>query len=126
MSDTTVRIEGLTRLRRTLKAAGVDMADMKKANAEAARIVAAAGRAGAPRRSGRLAGTVRGNRAVGRAVVMAGGARVPYGGPIHWGWPARHIAPNPWLSRAAQDTESTWLPAYLDELDRIVASVKGA
>lgn len=125
MTD-AVRVVGLPRLRKTMRQAGVDMADMKAANAKAAATIAAASRARAPSRTGRLAGSVRGNKAVGRAVVMAGGARLPYGGPIHWGWPARGIGAQPFISDAARATEPSWLPAYLDDLNQILGQVKGA
>lgn len=122
----SVRIEGLANLTRTLKKAGEDLTDLKTANARAAAIVVAAAEALAPRRSGRLAGTIRAAKAVGRARVMGGRASVPYGPPIHWGWPARHITANPFISLAAQQTESQWLPAYLDDIEKLLGEVTGA
>ena len=79
-----------------------------------------------PRRTGKLLGTVRGNRAVGRARVSAGGAATPYAGPIHWGWEAHNIAPNPWISEAAQDTEPVWLGMYEKDVQQLLDDVKGA
>lgn len=118
-----VRVEGLRELRRGLRQLGEDTADLKEANAAAAAIVASAAAARAPRRTGRLAATVKGNRAVGRATVRGGGARVPYAGPVHWGWPARHIDGQPFVVDAAQATEPVWLPAYQQALDRAVDRV---
>lgn len=120
-----VRVDGLGRLRSALRGMGDDLADLKAAHAAAAGIVAAAAAARAPRRSGRLAGSVRGNRAVSRAQVRGGGARVPYAGPIHWGWPARGIAGRPFISEAAQATEPVWLPAYEAAVSRAVDKVAG-
>lgn len=120
-----VKVDGLPRLRAALRAAGHDVADLKDANAAAAALVASTAASRAPRRSGRLASTVRGNRAVGRATVLAGGAAVPYAGPIHWGWPARGIEAQPFMSNAATDTESTWLPLYAAELQRIADRAGG-
>lgn len=116
----------MARLRKTLRQAGLSLADLKTANAKAAAIVADAGRASAPRKTGRLAASVRGNRAVGRAVVSAGNARVPYALPVHWGWPKHGIAAQPWLSEAAVSTESQWLPAYEEDIRQIVSQVQGA
>lgn len=121
-----VRIEGLNTLTRTMKRAGEDLADLKDANARAGAIVASAASAMAPRRSGRLAASVRASRAVGRARVMAGRASVPYGPPIHFGWPARHIAANPFVSQAARDTEPIWLAAYLADVEKALDGVRGA
>lgn len=59
----------------------------------------------APHRSGRLAGSVRGNRAKGKAVVTAGRATVPYAAPINYGWRRRSIAPDRFLQRADAQLE---------------------
>lgn len=122
---TSVSVQGLSRLRRDLRKAGEGLEDLKAANAAAAAIVAAAAEARAPRRTGRLAASVRGNRAASRASVSAGRASVPYAGPIHYGWPARHIEAQPFVIDAAQATESAWLPAYERDLDRVAHSLDG-
>lgn len=126
MPDTAVvKIDGLPRLRSALRRAGVEVADLKAANAAAAAYVASAAAPRAPRRTGRLAASVRGNRAVGKATVSAGGAATPYAGPIHWGWPARGIEPQPFIAEAAQATESTWVALYQADIERLVDSIGG-
>jgi len=40
------------------------------------------------------------------AVARAGGARVPYAGVQHYGWPARGITAHPFLTQAVQATRS--------------------
>lgn len=124
-SGTFLRVEGARGLRRDLRALGDDLADLKDANAGAAAIVAAAASARAPRRTGRLAASVRGNRAVGRARVNAGGAAVPYAGPIHFGWPRRHIEAQPFVYDAAQATEPIWRAAYEQAVERALDRVRG-
>jgi hypothetical protein len=57
---------------------------------------------------------MRAGRGKTKAVVRAGGARVPYAGVIHFGWPAHRIAPNPFLAESLQRKR----PEVLDELDR--------
>jgi hypothetical protein len=121
----TVTVFGARQLRATLARAGVDLADLKNANAAAAATVASAATAGAPRRTGALASTVRGNRAVGKAVVLAGRASVVYAGPIHWGWPGHHIAAQPFLSDAATSTEPVWLAAYQHDVQAALDKVHG-
>ena len=123
----TGRIEvlGARQLRATLRAAGNDLDDLKGTHAAVAAMVAARAAGIAPTRTGALAGSVRGNTARTMAVVRAGGARTPYAGPIHWGWPAHSIAANPFASRAATDSEPAWLRLYLDGIDRALAKVKG-
>lgn len=56
----------------------------------------------APKRSGTLARTVRGRGQQKGAFISAGFKRVPYAGPIHYGWPSRNIEANPFLERAAR------------------------
>jgi len=125
-ASVAVEVEGLAQLRRTLRQAGDDLSDLKDAHQRAAYIVGLRAESTAPRRTGRLAGSVKGRGTKNAAGVTAGSrARVPYAPPIHWGWFRRGISANPWVSRAAQDTEPLWLPAYSAELDDIVAKVKG-
>lgn len=115
-----VRVEGLPELRRALRKLQVDLSDLKAANAAVATYVAAAAAGRAPRRTGRLSSSIRGNKALSRATVRAGGAAVPYAGPIHWGWPARGIEGRPFIPEAAQATESSWLPLYESAIARAV------
>jgi hypothetical protein len=123
--DVTVRVDGARRLRAELRKLKGNADDLKAANAAAAALVAEAAAMRAPRRTGRLAASVRGNRAVGRAQVRAGGAALPYAGPIHYGWPAHRIEPHPFITDAAQDTEAVWLPMYEAALSRAVDAVAG-
>ena len=109
-----------------MKKAGDDLASMKDAHAQAGEIVAREAESRAPKRSGALASTIRPSRQAKRAQVVAGKAKVPYAGPIHWGWPARGIKATPFLWEAGQATESQWLPQYLRAVQDAVDKVKGA
>lgn len=122
----TVKVEGAKELRRTLKAAGADMSDFTAANRAAAALAAAAAAARAPRRTGRLAASVRAGASRTEGVIRSGGARVPYAGPIHWGWPARKIRANPFATMAASATEPQWVPIYEARLAAIISKVRGA
>jgi phage gpG-like protein len=118
-----VRIRGLEKLRRTLKAAGVDMADMKAANTRAAQTVAREGETRSPRRSGKLAGSLVPARQVARARVYS---NLVYAGAIHWGWPKHNIRAQEFLVEAAVATQPEWLGEYERELQAIADSVQGA
>jgi len=124
--ETGIRIEGLDELARTMRKAGVDISELKDAHTRAASIVADYAAGIAPRRSGRLAGSIRPAKQAKRARIMAGSAAVPYAGPIHWGWPARNIEASLFLSRAAQATEAQWTKAYLDDVQAALDKVTGA
>jgi Bacteriophage HK97-gp10, putative tail-component len=121
-----IKVEGLNELVRTMKRAGVDITELKDANQQAGEIVAAYAQATAPRRSGRLAASVRSTKQVRRARIQAGRAAVPYAGPIHWGWPAHHIAAQPFIADAATATQPTWLAAYQDAIETALSHVRGA
>lgn len=121
----SIEVDGLRKLRADLKRMGDDLADVKDANQRAGQLVAGEAEQRAPRRTGTLAGSGRASRSASRATVMFGGARVPYAGPVHYGWPAHNIDPQPFVVEAAQATEHEWLPLYEDEIARAVDKVAG-
>ena len=126
MAGSGVKVYGVKRLRRSMKKAGQDLADLKAVHAEVAAYVANLAAGKAPRRTGKLAGSVRGNKAVARSTVMAGRASVPYAAPIHWGWPARNIERNAWIGRAALDSEAQWLAMFVAGMDSAIRKIEGA
>lgn len=122
-----VEVLGLARLRRDLRDLGDDLGDLKQANQRAAAIVAERAAARAPRRTGRLAASLRGTRGPSRASILAGSAaRVPYAGPIHWGWEARNIEPQPFIAEAVEHTRPAWWPVYERALQAACDKVQGA
>lgn len=123
MSQARVKVDGARKLRAELRRAGISLDDLKDANARVADYVAQQARTRAPRRTGRLAASLRGNRAQARAVVSA--PRVIYGPPIHWGWPRRNIRPNPWIYETAQNTEAQWLPMYEQAISAVIDKLGG-
>lgn len=81
-----VEIDGLNGALRALRSLGVEVNDLKavfSAVSTEARSVMA-GFVGS--RSGRLARSLKPNRAQNKAIVRGGGARVPYAGAVQWGW----------------------------------------
>lgn len=125
MTKPGVQVEGAARLRRTLKAAGSDLQDLKDAHAKAAGIAETAAEQLVPVRSGALRASLRSSGTQSGGIIRAGGASVPYAAPIHWGWAARNIAPQPFISEGAQDSEPVWLRVFEADLDRILDQVKG-
>lgn len=120
-----VRIDGAKKMRRELRRAEVDMSDLSKPYREAAATVKTAAVPAAPKRSGRLARTVRSSGTRTAGIIRAGSNSVPYAGAIHWGWPARRIEAQPWLSEAAQRTEPAWLPRFIDHMNDVLDKIKG-
>lgn len=126
MTDVDIQIVGLAELARTMKRAGVDITELKDAHTRAAQIVADRASTLAPKRTGRLAGNIRTAKQVQRARIMAGSSSVPYAGAIHWGWPARHIEANPFISNAAVATQDEWTAAYFEDVQKALDKVSGA
>ena len=125
-----VKIEGARQLRRTLKDAGDDLNDLKEVNRAAAAIAANRAKTWAPKKSGRLAGTVRSSGTKTAGIVRAGNNRktesgVPYANPIHWGWPSRNIKANPFLSYSAQATKPRWLKLYENYIEKTLSKIRG-
>jgi hypothetical protein len=125
MSAPVVQVRGAKQLRKTMKKAGDDLGDLKDVHAAVGNMVVQTARGLAPTRSGALAGSIRAARAVGSVTIRAGSGSIPYAGPIHWGWPARNIAANPFLTDAATSTESAWVALYETELNKIIDRIEG-
>ena len=119
-----VTVRGAAEFDRSTRKAAVDLGEMKAAAAETARIVASAGAARAPRRTGRLAGSMRPGALKGGTAIVRNPR--PYAKPIHWGWPARRIAANPFLSDAATSTEPRWSAVYAAAVADAVDQIHGA
>jgi len=107
-----VEIVGLKELRKQLRDAPKELRDeLKGANKAAAEIVRDEARRIVPQRTGALMRSITAQASVSSGRVKAGSAKkVPYGAPVHFGWPSRPnkgrrwrggpIAPNPFLYEA--------------------------
>ena len=123
-------------MRRTLKQSGIDLKQLRDANREAARSIlpiaigmAPVGTPPPPHWNvpppGRLKASLRVAATNRAGIVRAGRKSVPYAGVIHWGWPARHITPHPWIMRAAQENEAVWMAVYMHHIDDILDQIEG-
>lgn len=120
-----VRVDGAKQLRDTMKQAGANLADLAGVNKRTAAKVTSVAAPRVPHRSGRLAATLRPAGTKTAAIVRAGRAAVPYAAVIEFGWPAHNIAPQPYVTSAAADTEPEWTDYYRQEIDKIVSSIRG-
>jgi hypothetical protein len=95
-----VAVEGLNKVRRDLKklAKDVDYGDQFLAvNKTLADAVAGDSKNYVPVLTGALKGTIRAAASKTSGRVKVGYKAVPYAGPIHFGWPARFIKPQPFI-----------------------------
>lgn len=120
-----LRSKGVRQLAKDLRELEGGVAELREANQKVGKIVVAEARRRAPRVSGKLAASTKATRAPHRVKITGGGARTPYAGPIHWGWPKRNIAPQPFVTTAAYDTQPEWVDAYRADIQRLTDKVKG-
>jgi hypothetical protein len=120
VSGIGVRLSGLNETVRALQRAGADVDDLKDTMAEIAALGARTAASLAPKRSGRLSGSIRGNRAKSKAVVIAGRARIPYAGAINYGWPRRSIRASHFLQRADPVIQARAVPMLEQGLDEAI------
>jgi hypothetical protein len=116
----SITVEGAKQLQRALRQVEGGMADLKVAHAEAAKIVERQAEAIAPRRSGRLAASVRSSGQARQGIVRAGKAVVPYAGVIHFGWAARNIAPQPYLYNALDARRGEVIATYNGHVNKLI------
>lgn len=121
MTSQRVEIIGADRLAATAHAAARDLDALKSANA--GRIVQQRGRAGAPKRTGRLAASVKAGTDGGDVIVSSG---LVYSAVIHNGWPGHNIAANPFLSRAIVNSRAEIQREYTAEAQKALGQIRGA
>lgn len=113
-----IRVDGLNAVVRGLLAVGLEVEDLKDSFSDIASFGARLAAGYAPKRSGRLAGDVRGNRARSKAVIAAGRVSVPYAGPINYGWAKHNISPAGFMQKADKQLQ----PWSLRRLERDINS----
>lgn len=123
MDGLTVRLDGGRQLRKGLADVEGGLDDLKAAHREAAGIAARASAALAPKKSAKLAATIRASGTKTAGIVRSGTKRVPYAGPIHWGWAARNIKGSFFLSDGARNTEGQWIRVYQDHLTELIEKI---
>ena len=119
-----LNVRGAAELIGTLAIAAAAVADLEAGFSAAAQIIEHAQAAGAPRRTGRLAGAMS-MRYTNRNEATLTNPLV-YAVPIHWGRPAHNIEANPYVVRAADRTEHMWNKAIEDDAQRQLDKVHGA
>lgn len=114
-----VEITGLRSTLRDMQRMGAEAEELRGLMEQIGELVVSAARPLARRASGAMAGSIRAGRVKTRAVVRAGGARIPYAGVQHYGWARRNISPNPYLTQALVSRQS----AVLAALDKGLADI---
>lgn len=119
-----VQVVGLGNVIRQIKRIEPDLVqELKAANREIAEDVASTGRTLVPRLRGTLGGSIRPGANQRTGLVRAGSKRVPWAGPIHFGWRARNISPDPFLYDALDERRDEVEARYLDAIEKVCRSI---
>lgn len=114
------QIEGLKEVNAALRSMSKDTRDdMKATHKKAAAIVIAGAKRFVPVRTGRLAESIRDGSTQRMGRVRVGSASVPYAGPIHFGWPARSIKPQPFIYDALDGRRDEVVKVYVQRIDSL-------
>ena len=111
------QVAGLNQVVKGLQQLGLEVDDLKDAFAKIAAEGAKRAADHAPNVTGKLAASIRGNRAKNKAVVLAGRATVKYAGPINYGWPARHIIARGFMQAADEEMRPIALQMLNDDIE---------
>ncbi len=114
-----LRITGAKELSRTIrKMESKELrSELRAANKAGAELVAESAEDEAPRKTGRLAKSIKATAGQTDAAVRAGtSARAPYAGPIHFGWGTRGIKANPFLYRGLAKKSDELSAVYEDKI----------
>lgn len=119
------QIEGLREVQKALKDLSDDLKnEMKPTHLEAAKIVANDAVTRAPFRTGHLRSLIypMAARTGGRVNIGSSrkGEAVPYAGPIHFGWPARKIKPQPFVYEALDPRRDDVAVIYATRLNELI------
>lgn len=110
-------VEGDRELRAALNGVEDGLKDLSATNSRVANVVAPVARRYAPRLTGRLGESVRGEGTRDGAQV---GTDVTYGWPVHSGVPARGIAGVPFVTEAWDKTEPLWTGMYAHDVQGLI------
>lgn len=122
-ADAPLRAEvlGLREIQRDLRRLSDDTKeDMKDTHLAAAEVVVMGAKRYVPYRTGRLAQSIRALASKSSGRVRAGSASVPYAGPIHFGWPARRIKPQPFIYDAMDERVDVIRKLYDDRIEQLL------
>lgn len=115
-----VEVEGGPQLRRAFRKLGDRAGDLKELHGDIAGIVEDAAESLVPVESGELRESIRTSKRATGATILAGGRAIPYAGPIHYGWRARNIEPQPFLTDALRDRRNEIARKYEQGVGELV------
>jgi HK97 gp10 family phage protein len=116
-----VEVRGARKLARALRRAGVEIQDLKAANATVGQVVVRESNPLTPRSTGALAASLRPAQRQSGVVVRAGGGRVRYAKFVEFG--TRKMRARSYLIRGANESEPRWMDVYWAEVQKLMDHV---
>jgi hypothetical protein len=116
-----IEIDGLRQVQKALRNVSQESRDdMKETHRQAGQIIVDAATPLVPVESGALLASIKSAPLQRQGRVRLGSASLPYAGPIHFGWPARGIAPNPFIYEVLDGRRAEVSRLYEQRIDEII------
>jgi phage gpG-like protein len=112
--------DDVRRVRRSLKGMEGAVDDLKAVHARAAAVVEKEAARIVPRRSGRLAQSLRSSGQARTGIIRAGKVAVPYAGVTHYGWAKHNIEAQPFLTDAYRNVRRQVADIYDDGMTGLI------
>jgi hypothetical protein len=138
--ETGIKVENLTTTIKAMKELGASREVLTEPGYQAALILIRQAKSLVPVKTGALSASMRPRRIQSGGSVQAGGKRVPYANPIHWGWKVvstahrgklkpgtfRGIRPQPFFSEALGYSQQEILDNYERLMRQTIDNLPGA
>lgn len=115
-----ISIQGIKEVTSTLEKLGKDLESNIELNKELSSTLSQKASAIAPRLTGALASSVKGNPSAEKAQILAGSAAVPYAGVQEYGWPDKNIKAQPYLKPAVNNNMGWIIEKYNDSISNAI------
>lgn len=116
-----IEIIGLKEAQKALRTLSKESRDkMKETHRKAGQIIVDAATPLVPLESGALLASIKSAPLQRQGRVRIGSASLPYAGPIHFGWPARNIKPNPFIYEVLDGRRAEVSRLYEDRINRLI------
>jgi len=115
-----ITIQGIKEVTDSLNNLEKDLKSNIELNKELSTTLSQKASALAPRLTGALASSVKGNPSAEKAQILAGSAAVPYAGVQEYGWPEKNINAQPYLRPAVHNNMGYIIEKYNDSIQKAI------
>lgn len=117
-------MEGLRDLTKSLRRISKDLPkEVREINLRLAEPVAELAKRKAPKKSGKLAGSIRPLATQRGGRVVVGRKSIVYVNPIYWGWARHNIEPHPFIDDAIEQQRAKTEAQFIKEVDSFIREV---